>query len=431
MTSQYTELKNARFIGFSIDPVSAVALCLCRVVIDEVVKNERRTRARRAKDQSSFETAMLSIVGDLLMAAVREDGGWAYRSVSKKSFTDSPVKGDTFNHIMTSLEALGLVESVKGGNLKNPFGVSGSAGFHPGMATRFRVTSKFLDLCANSGLELGVVKKHFKRKPSLRELRLKGTSSRLNGQKFNARSMRIDDNDVTKSIRQRLFEVNSFLIDQKYNGMEFFGLRRIFNEGDNPSFNWNLGWRLYGVGEDSYQLLKKVERAKIKINDEPVVELDINASYLRILHGIRDIPLPKSKDIYAIEGIDRALVKAWVSSTLGHTGFHKSWPAKIMSDLKKAGILTGRETTYPSLQPKVLAHLPVLSDWPECGIRWSHLMYEESEAMIAAMELLRSQDIAALPVHDSLIVPQSKKLIAKDALESTFQSRFGVQFVVK
>jgi hypothetical protein len=54
MTSQYTELKNARYIGFSIDPVSAVALSLCRVVIDEVVKNERRVRARRAKDQSSF-----------------------------------------------------------------------------------------------------------------------------------------------------------------------------------------------------------------------------------------------------------------------------------------------------------------------------------------------------------------------------------------
>ena len=47
------------------------------------------------------------------------------------------------------------------------------------------------------------------------------------------------------------------------------------------------------------------------------------------------------------------------------------------------------------------------------------------------MELLRAQDIAALPVHDSLIVPQSKKLIVQDVLESTFQSRFGVQFVVK
>ena len=89
-----------------------------------------------------------------------------------------------------------------------------------------------------------------------------------------------------------------------------------------------------------------------------------------------------------------------------------------MSDLKKAGILTGRETTYPSLQPKVLAHLPVLSDWPECGIRWSHLMYEESEAMIAAMELLRSQDIAALPVHDSPYCTTVK--------ETHCERRFGI-----
>jgi hypothetical protein len=401
------------------------------VVIDEVVKNERRTRARRAKDLANFEMATSSIVGDLLMAAIRKDGGWAYRSVSKKTFGDSTVKGDTFNHIMKTLEALSLVERVKGGNVKNHFDVSGNTGFHPGMATRFRATSKLLDLCANNGLELGVVKKHFKRKPSLRELRLKSSSYRLRGKKVKGSVMRIDDNDVTKPIRQRLFEINSFLVEQKYTGIEFYGLYRLFNEGDDPAFNWNLGGRLYGVGEDSYQQLKKVERAKIKINDEPVVELDINASYLRILHGIRGFPLPKSKDIYVIKGINRALVKAWVSSTLGYTGFHRSWSPKIMPDLKEAGILTGSETTYPSLQPKVLAHLPVLSDWPECDIRWSHLMYEESEAMIAAMELLRAQDIAALPVHDSLIVPQSKKLIVQDVLESTFQSRFGVQFVVK
>ena len=431
MIAQHTEHKNAIYMDFSIDPVSDVALSLCRVVIDEVVKNERRTRARRAKDLANFEMATSSIVGDLLMAAIRKDGGWAYRSVSKKTFGDSTVKGDTFNHIMKTLEALSLVERVKGGNVKNHFDVSGNTGFHPGMATRFRATSKLLDLCANNGLELGVVKKHFKRKPSLRELRLKSSSYRLRGKKVKGSVMRIDDNDVTKPIRQRLFEINSFLVEQKYTGIEFYGLYRLFNEGDDPAFNWNLGGRLYGVGEGSYQQLKKVERAKIKINDEPVVELDINASYLRILHGIRGFPLPKSKDIYVIKGINRALVKAWVSSTLGYTGFHRSWSPKIMPDLKEAGILTGSETTYPSLQPKVLAHLPVLSDWPECGIRWSHLMYEESEAMIAAMELLRAQDIAALPVHDSLIVPQSKKLIVQDVLESTFQSRFGVQFVVK
>lgn len=61
-----------------------------------------------------------------------------------------------FGHIMTSLEALDLVESVKGGNLKNPFDVSEGTGFHPGMATRFRVTSEFLDLCAKRVVVLKV-----------------------------------------------------------------------------------------------------------------------------------------------------------------------------------------------------------------------------------------------------------------------------------
>ena len=52
---------------------------------------------------------------------------------------------------------------------------------------------------------------------------------------------------------------------------------------------------------------------------------------------------------------------------------------------------------------KVVEHLPVLSDWPQCGVRWSNLMFEESEAMISTMEALREIDVVALPVNDSLI----------------------------
>ena len=80
---------------------------------------------------------------------------------------------------------------------------------------------------------------------------------------------------------------------------------------------------------------------------------------------------------------------------------------------------------------KVVEHLPVLSDWPQCGVRWSNLMFEESEAMISTMEALREIDVVALPVHDSLIVPHSKAVISHDILKETFEKRFSVKFVIK
>ena len=135
-------------------------------------------------------------------------------------------------------------------------------------------------------------------------------------------------------------------------------------------------------------------------------------------------------DIYAITGLSRALVKAWVSATLGHTTFHRAWPPRSLADLKKAGVVVGSKMTYPGLMPKVLAHFPVLQDWPDCGVRWSSLMYEEAEAMMSTMETLRYEGVAALPVHDSLIVPKSHGQLAARIIKETFEERFGVDFVV-
>jgi len=117
MVHEYTQLKNARFMGLSTLPSSKVAHKLCNVVTDHILKHESRVRARRAKDQANFEHAVGLIMGDLLAAAVSDEAGWAYRSVSKKSFTDSNIKGDTFNTIMDSLGALGYLDKVLGRNL--------------------------------------------------------------------------------------------------------------------------------------------------------------------------------------------------------------------------------------------------------------------------------------------------------------------------
>ena len=58
------------------------------------------------------------------------------------------------------------------------------------------------------------------------------------------------------------------------------------------------------------------------IGGEEVVEIDINASYLTILHGMAGYPLPNRDDLYAIGGYNRTIVKAWITATIGHHGFH-------------------------------------------------------------------------------------------------------------
>ena len=83
---------------------------MCADVTDHILKHETRVRARRAKDQVTFKHAVELIMGDLLTAAAHDEAGWAYRSVSKKSFTHTEIKGDTFNGVMNSLSELGYVQ---------------------------------------------------------------------------------------------------------------------------------------------------------------------------------------------------------------------------------------------------------------------------------------------------------------------------------
>jgi hypothetical protein len=138
--------------------------------------------------------------------------------------------------------------------------------------------------------------------------------------------------------------------------------------------------------------------------------------------------LPAGDDIFTIKKIHREVVKSWVKSTLGHTGFHTSWSSKAIESIQKAGIKRPKSLTYNSIQSQILQHFPVLSDWPNCGIRWSRLMYEESEGIIEVMRHLNNHNVPALPVHDSLIVPSSARELTEATFRTVFEHRFGVEF---
>ena len=424
----YEQLKKANYLDLSMITVSEAAYEFCDDIITKIEAQEARQRQRRKDDKVSFDRTIRKLMSDLVGNFEPDKENWRYIPLGSGNFSKLDIGYKTFVHVLDMLETLKLIEVVKGGNKSNPFKSEGK--WAPGLATRLRITELLLLIAKGHGITKATIRSHFSKKPNLRELRLRSSSKRNNQIKINGRNMTFVRDETTSEMVNVLYKINKYLVDQEFTGMQFYGLRRIFNEGDHPEFNWNMGGRLYAVERENYQMLKKLERAKITINQQPVVELDINASYLRILHGLREMVLPAGDDIYHIEGLDRRVVKAWISATLGHTGFHRSWPSRVIAELKKSDIKLSKKQSYPALKPSILGKFPVLEDWPTCGIRWSHLMYHESEAMIETMLTLQQMNIVSLPVHDSLIVTQGDAKAARDVMQSVLEQKFKVPFVL-
>ena len=105
--------------------------------------------------------------------------------------------------------------------------------------------------------------------------------------------------------------------------------------GDQLDFNWDKGGRLYNPGDDSHQRIKKEDRLTgIKINNESVCEIDVNASYLSIFYGLLGHPLPNKKDLYKVRGLHREIVKAWISTAFGKGQFPSRWPSLTSCPVK-------------------------------------------------------------------------------------------------
>ena len=165
----------------------------------------------------------------------------------------------------------------------------------------------------------------------------------------------------------------------------------------------------------------------MQIDGEAVIEIDINASYLTILHGLKGIPLPQREDIYDIGGLPRQVVKTWFTITFGVQKFHRSWRPSASKKLRETCPAYTAKMTAPAVQKVVLEHFPIMSDWPEAGVRWSQLMFIESEIVIGTMlELMETYNAPSFPVHDSLIVRKLDQELAMRVLSEQFQDKAGI-----
>ena len=416
-------------MSLSCPPASPEAKSLVDDIIDIITKSEKRQRARKADEVPVFKSAVGLIIGDLLIGFHTREAGWSYLSMSTSAFSDRPVGYKAFKTIVETMEAAGLIKVSLGRNSKNiQFDKSDKVSYSPGFATRFKPTPLLVSMAEKAWVDGKAVTKHFPPQLPKQVIEVRARSQNTRGHKIKGRKLKFTQTEKSRVMEAEVKELNRFLASFDLDGAGFSGFRRLFHEGDIKGFDFQWGGRLYGVGDFNYQGMRKTDRPNLLINGEAISEIDINASYLSILHGISGYALPDRDDIYDIGGEDRTIVKTWVASTIGHHTFHTRWPKNAIQELKDAGIKKPKSMTMPSLQSIILEHFLMLADWPSQRVTWADLMFIESEIVIGTMlELMRSYGAPSFPVHDSIIVRKSDTELALDILSQQFSSKTGIR----
>ena len=204
-------------------------------------------------------------------------------------------------------------------------------------------------------------------------------------------------------------ELNEFLAKQEFGGgCVHRGYVRIFQNGDDPTFNWDRGGRLYSQpANTNYQQQDGTRRLETMINGSPVVEIDLRASYLTIFHAWHGVQLDAHNDPYVIPELGaeaRDIVKLWVAVAFGSTTPLRKWPSDLLKNYEEENKrpLDRKRYTVAKLREKIVAHHPILGRWGKAlhdgRVRtWADLMFDESRVIVDTMLfMMRKHDVPSL-----------------------------------
>jgi hypothetical protein len=148
-------LRNAEYASLTRRAVTANSHALIDEVYQRVAEYEIQNGLRKRKrvDKArEFIHALEGFVGDLLEALGQKErtGGWVYRAVTPRSFTNDGVSFGDFEALRKSLVSLALVEEVPAVQFWGHFGSGPFVAKR--FATRFRATEQFEKLATAHGV---------------------------------------------------------------------------------------------------------------------------------------------------------------------------------------------------------------------------------------------------------------------------------------
>ena len=191
---------------------------------------------------------------------------------------------------------------------------------------------------------------------------------------------------------------------------------RVFNDT-----SLERGGRLYG----SYSSLPKTMRPTATIDGEPIVQVDIKASYLSVRAGLSGYSFEEGTDPYQLilwvnpdDERSRDFAKRLVSALISFGGdkpsFPQGWKKKYNDIIRPKQTIKDFKGPIHEVFPFLLDHMDGLE-----------VMYRESEMMMAVLETCMEADLPAWPLHDCIFVRQSDTTMAVEFIKNEFSKLFG------
>lgn len=408
------------------DQARALVDTVATMVAEHELAAGTRTN-KRDKKHTALRTAVERLLADLLEAQASEKAkGYVYRTARPADFTGEAVSYRSFKSLVDAMSSLGLLERYTGFQMWDA--LFGKVVPTRRKATRYRATQQLLGIFDQHGISAADFHQHFLVPLPDKPLRLRTASRRSEyGTKISGRPMPFKPTPLTVKLENQIKRLNEFFDSFELEAGVHRGYIRVFNNGDDPRFNWNMGGRLYSHTERSYQQMDRSDRLRMKIGGMPVCEIDIRASYLTIFHALHGKPFDTESDPYDIAGLGpeaRDVVKMWITASFGNNAPINRWPKELVAKYReKTGKKLGKRYSAGKIGELVVQSIPLLAKLGEHKTRvgWAELMYLESQAMVATMLELMDDHIPSLAVHDSIIVPALKEQRARSVLTDCYR----------
>lgn len=235
--------------------------------------------------------------------------------------------------------------------------------------------------------------------------------ARIGGRRQPKTLVDYEDTEETIRLREEMEEINRFLasrsIELEGAPQPAFRLSRRFTlrHPDDPH-EFEFHGRLYG---GFWTTLKASERYRIRIDGEPIADLDFASMFPRLAY-IEVGREPPEGDLYAVPGLEdhRDGAKAAMSALLSYPSKMKTLPPRLKELLPEGWTARWLREAFANHHPHLVPYFE-----KDFGL---DLMFIESRILLAAMRRLMEQDIPAVPMHDGMMVPRSKVDQAKTAM---------------